>query len=220
MSVIVKDLHIEFPDRLLFDSVDLSVNDEEIVAIETGVLDGGTSLLKGIAGFLTGISGSVDIEGVDLLRRPSPDVLYRVGFVYEDMGLLSRYDVYHNICLPLQFHTDLNPLEIHEEVETVCALIGIEEALLPLRPYHLNDVQTRMVNLARALIVNPRLLLIDELEGGMSDDLLEATMIKLRQRQKQNPMAIITTTSSELVMSLADRVFGIENCGLVERATP
>lgn len=217
MSVDIQDLHIEYPGIVLFDSVDLAVSDDEIVAIETHVLDGGTSLLKGIAGFLGELNGRVDLEGVNLLQHHEPAVRFKIGFVYEELGLLSRYDVYQNICLPLQFHTDMNPLEVLEAVEAVCDLLALDPALLARRTWQLNDVQTRMINLARALVVNPKLLLIDELEGGMSDDILEATMQRLRQRQQQNPMAIIVSTASELVMSLADRVFSIGNRTITER---
>lgn len=213
----VKDLHIEYPDKLVFESVNLSVEDNEIVAIETHVLDGGTSLLKAIGGLMSGVGGEAQLDGIDLLDDPPAETLFSVGFVYEEMGLLSHYDVYRNISLPLQFHTDLNPLEIMDKVQSVCELLGIDTELLSMRTHQLNDVQTRMINLARALAVSPRLLLIDELEGGMSDDILRDTMLTLRQRQQQEPMAIIIATSSELVMSLADRVLSIRDCTLVER---
>jgi len=213
----VRNLHIEYPDQRVFDDVDLDVDENEILAIETHVLDGGSSLLKALGGMMTGINGSVLLDDVDLLDDPPSEELFRIGFVYEEMGLLSHYDVYRNICLPLQFHTELNPLEIYERVDSICKLLNIDESLMRLRPYHLNDVQTRMINLARALVVNPKLLLIDELEGGMSDDILRATMLTLRQRQQEAPMAIVITTSSELVLSLADRVLSIADFGLVER---
>jgi ABC-type transporter Mla maintaining outer membrane lipid asymmetry ATPase subunit MlaF len=220
MSVEIRDLHIEYPEQLVFENVSLSVADDEIIAIETQVLDGGTSLLKGIAGFLTGVAGTVDFEGYDLLQNPPEHVQFKVGYVYEEHGLLSIYSVVGNIALPLQFHTDMTPQEIGHEVEEVCRVVGIPETMFHKEPHQLNDVQARLVNLARALVARPKLLLIDELEGGMSDELLEATMKMLRQRQQQHPMAIIITTSSDLVMDAADRVYHINNCALVEGALP
>lgn len=217
MSVRVSGLHIEFPDQLVFDGVDLEVGDNEIVAIETHVLDGGTSLLKGIAGLLNGVGGSVEFEGVDLLKEPPASVRSRVGFVYESRGLVSLYNVFQNISLPLQFHTDLPIAEINTRVDDICQFLGIDEELYFHRPHRLNDVRTRIVNLARALVVEPGLMLIDELEGGMSDDIIQDTMVKLRQRQQQHPMAIIITTSSPLVMTGADRVYEIANKRLVQR---
>ncbi|MEX0942129.1 MAG: ATP-binding cassette domain-containing protein [Pseudomonadales bacterium] len=217
MSVSIKKLHIEYPDQLVFDEVNLDVRDDEIVAIQTDVLDGGTSLLKGVAGYLKGVGGSVELEGVNLLASPPDAILYKIGYVYEDHGLVSLYSVLQNVGLPLQFHSDLTGDEIYTAVEQTCEDLGIDKALYDLRPHRLNDVQTRLVNLARALVTRPRLLLIDELEGGMSDELLQATMNTLRQYQQQNPMAIIVTTSSEVVMECADRIYAIENYTLIEQ---
>ena len=215
MSIKVSNLHIEYSDKLVFDDVNLEVGDNEIVAIFSEVLDGGTSLLKGIAGFLNGVKGEVWYEGYNLLDNPPPELQHQLGFVYETNGLVSIFSVFQNISLPLQFHTEMSIDEITSKVLTMCDLLGISDNLLDKRPHHLNDVQTRIVNLARALIVEPKVLLIDELEGGMSDDYLQDTMVTLRKRQQDHPMAIIITTSNDIVLNQADRVFLIKNNNLV-----
>jgi len=215
MSVDIQNLRIEYPGQLVFDDVSLAVADDEIVAVRTEVLDGGTSLLKGIAGFLTGVAGKVMFEGYNLLESTPDEVRHLIGYVYETHGLVSIYSVFQNISLPLQFHTSLPGNEINTRVMEVCELLGIAESQFELRTHHLNDVQTRMVNLARAMVVNPKLLLIDEIEGGMSVDYLKDTMQALKQRQVKNPKAIIITTASEVVMEGADRVYVIDNYNLV-----
>ena len=216
MSIDIRNLHIEYPGQLLFDDVSFEVSDHEIVAIKTEVLDGGTSLLKGIAGILNGVSGESWVDGTDLLASTTSEDHFRIGYVYETHGLLSIYNVQQNICLPLQFHTNMTVAEIAQEAIYVCDLLHIDHAQLSLFPHDLNDVQTRMINLARALIVKPKVLLIDELEGGMSDEVLKDTMQRLKQRQKSFPMAIVITTASEIVMGLSDRVLKIANNDLIE----
>jgi ABC-type sugar transport system ATPase subunit len=215
MSVEIHNFHIEYPDRLLFDAVNLSVADDELVAIHSQVLDGGTSFLKGVAGLLNGVAGQVLFEGLDLLKSPPASLYFKIGFVYEDHGLLSIYTVRQNICLPLQFHTTMSSKDIYKAVEQVCDLLGIGRGLLDMRTHELNDVQTRMINLARALVTRPTLLLMDELEGGMSEAYLTATMQHLREHQRAHPMAIITTTSSEVILAQADRIYKIEDHDLV-----
>jgi ABC-type sulfate/molybdate transport systems ATPase subunit len=217
MSLEIHDLHIEFPNQRVFDSVNIRIEDGEIIAIRTHVLDGGTSLLKGIAGFLTGVEGDVILDGQNVLDHPSRDLRHRIGFVYENHGLVSLFNVFQNIGLPLQFHTNKSEQEIADRIDSVCAQLELDEALYPLRPFELNDVQTRMINLARALVTEPRLLLIDELEGGMPDDIITDTMTRLRDWQRNSPMVVIITTASELVMHQADRVFSIKNFQLVEQ---
>lgn len=214
----VSHLHVEFDDRLIMDDVNLTIDNGELVAIETAVLDGGTSLLKAIAGLLRGCEGSVMYRGENLVDGVSAEVASTIGFVYEERGLISLYTVYQNISLPLRFHSTLTDAAIRARIETICARLGLEPGVLAQRPHTLNDVQTRLVNLARALVVEPGLLLIDELEGGMSDEMLAATMETIRAYQEEHPMAVIMTTSSELVLGQADRVFDIQHCSLVAQA--
>ena len=142
MGIEIKNLHIEYPDQLVFDDVSFSVADNQIVAVHTDVLEGGTSLLKGIAGFLRGVGGEVWFEGHNLLAETPEEILFRLGYVYESHGLVSIYSVFQNISLPLQFHTHLTLLEISEMVHEVCEFLAIPEVHYELRPHQLNDVQT------------------------------------------------------------------------------
>ncbi len=214
-AVVIQNLHVEYPDKLLFGNVSMKVEDDEIVAIRTRVLDGGTSLLRAIGGYLNGVEGHVFLDDLDLLDEDNrSSVKHRIGYVYETNGLVSLYNIFHNIGLPLQFHTDLSQEEIAERVYEVGQLLQLEDGIYERRTFELNDVQTRMVTLARALITKPSLLLIDELEGGMSDEFLAATMETLRERQRALPMPMILTTSSDIILEAADRIFSIENCDL------
>ncbi|HJL62154.1 MAG TPA: ATP-binding cassette domain-containing protein [Pseudomonadales bacterium] len=215
MSLSIRNLHIEYPGQRVFDSLSLDFEDNEIIAIEKHVLDGGTSLLQGIGGFLNDVGGESNLNGVDLLHCSPAERATRVGYVYEDQGLVSLYSIYQNIVLPLQFHTDLSDDKIHEQASAVCASLNLSEALFSDHPHQLNDVQTRLVNLARGLIINPELLLIDELEGGMSEAYLHDTMATLRDKQKTSPMTIIVTTSDDFVMEKADRIFRIQDHDLI-----
>ena len=74
----------------------------------------------------------------------------------------------------------------------------------------------RLANLARALMVDPWLLLIDELEGGMSESFLRVTMQRIREFQAQHPMPIIVTAMSDTVLEYADRVYCIAEKKLVQ----
>ena len=214
-ALIIQNLHVEYPDKLLFGDVNLKVEDDEIVAVRTQVLDGGTSLLRAIGGYLNGVEGQVFLDDLDLLVDGHATTKHRIGYVYETDGLVSLYNVLHNIGLPLQFHTDLSQEEIWTRVREIGGRLQLEDQIYGLQPFELNDVQTRMVTLARALITRPRLLLVDELEGGMSEEFLAATMETLRAFQHEEPMPIIMTTSSDVVLEAADRTFSIENCDLL-----
>ncbi len=216
MTLKVEHLHIEYPGQLVFQDVSFDVADGEIVAIESHILDGGTSLMMALGGMLNGVEGKVMLDDINLLENPPEEVMYKIGYVYEARGLVSLYTVYQNIILPLQFHTNASSSQIGQKLNRVCDMLGLDRTLYNMRSHQLNDVQTRIVNLARGLIVDPRLLLIDELEGGMSDQFISATMNVLREYQKECPMAIVMSTASELIMHSADRVLKIKDHSLTE----
>lgn len=218
MTLSIHNLTIEYPDRSVFVGVDLEVQPTELVAVKSEVLDGGTSLLKGIAGFLNGVQGKVLLQGVDLLDNPPTEVIHRIGYVYEADGLVSLFNVRENIALPMRFHSKLSPVEIDSRIEAVCERFSIDSNICQLKPHELNDVQTRLVNLARALIVRPRLLLVDELEGGMSDDMLRDTVDAIREHQRLYPMPVIMTTMSDEIFNRADRVYRIADRNLILEA--
>ena len=90
------------------------------------------------------------------------------------------------------------------------------KALLQMQPHELNDVQTRLVNLARALVMSPELLLIDELEGGMPDDMIDSTMRLLKGKARKENMTVLLTSSNEHVLREVDQVLKIQSNQLVE----
>jgi ABC-type branched-subunit amino acid transport system ATPase component len=95
-------------------------------------------------------------------------------------------------------------------------VLNVPSALLQMQPHELNDVQTRLVNLARALVMSPELLLIDELEGGMPDDMIDSTMQLLKSKARQDNMTVLLTSSNEHVLREVDQVLKIQSNQLVE----
>ena len=215
MALDISNLTISYPGKVVFENVSLSVDENEIVAIKTGILDGSTSFLKAVAGYLNNVQGKVMFEGTNMLDKVPDHVLSRIGFVYEVHGLISIYNVLQNIMLPLEYHSDHSEAESHEKLRAIMELLSIPESDLLLYPHRLNDVKTRIVNLARALITDPGLLLIDEIEGGMSDEYIDRVMKILKRDQAQRPKPIIVSTSSDIVLGHANRAFRIENRQLV-----
>ncbi len=197
----IRDLRICFEDQLVFEAVNLDVHEDDFIVVTTGVLDGATTLLKSILGLVSTVEGQIIFEGNDVLQAKDRLVRrhsrQRIGLVYEALGLISVMTVYQNIALPLAYHTDLTAVEIEEKITAIAAELGISDVLY-LEPNELNDTQTRIVNLARALVITPRLLLVDELEGGMSDAMMARMIGVIQQHQQAHHFAV-------LMMSLAKK---------------
>ena len=213
----VDHLTIEYPDQLMFRDVSFEVNDGEILAIISEVLDGGTSLLKTLAGMLTGIEGGITLDGIDVLEMHPRSRALAIGYAYEQQGLISLYNVFQNIALPLEFHTDLDAKQTQNRIVSILQELDIDPSLLRLQPHDLNDVQTRLINLARAMILEPKLLLIDELEGGMPEEMIDSVMQVLTARKKRTGQMFVMTTSDERILREADRVLKIHDRQLLEQ---
>jgi ABC-type lipoprotein export system ATPase subunit len=213
----VDHLKIEYPGQPMFDDVSFEVSDGEILAIISEVLDGGTSLLKALAGMLTGIGGRITLDGTDVLAMHPRSRALSVGYAYEEQGLISLYNVFQNIALPLEFHTDFNAKRTQARIISILQELDLDPSLLSLQPHDLNDVQTRLINLARALILEPKLVLIDELEGGMPDEMINSVMKVLMARKQRTGQIFVMTTSDEHILREADRVLKIQDRQLLEQ---
>lgn len=216
MPLIAKNINMEYPGAIVFKDLNLEIADQQMIAVKTEVLDGGTTLLKGLAGMLEDIVGEVHLDSMDLLHMNAAQRAMTVGYVHEEQGLVSLYDCYQNIALPLQFHTMISDELVETRIFDLCEQFSVDSKLLNEYPHALNDVQTRMMNLLRALVIRPKLLLIDELEGGMSEEILEATIHSIRGKQEENSMIVIITTAHDFLLSEADRSYQIENKSLLE----
>lgn len=209
----IRDLHISFDSQRVFKDVNLDVHEDDFVVITTGVMDGATTLLKSILGLVEGVRGQIIFDGNDVLqateRSARRQSRQKIGLVYEAAGLISVMTVYQNIALPLSYHTDLSEAEIEQKINIVARDLEITE-LLHLEPNELNDTQTRIVNLARALVITPRLLLVDELEGGMSKEVM-LQMVAVIQRYQQEHHFGVVMTSLEKKSTFATSHYSIRN---------
>jgi len=160
---------------------------------------------------LDGIDGEVRLDGLDLLHMDPAQRALKVGYVYEQQGLVSLYDCFQNIALPLQFHTTTRNELVETRIFSLCEKFNVDRQLLNEYPHALNDVQCRMINLLRALVIEPKLLLVDELEGGMSEKVLGDTIDTLREEQKNNAMIVIITTADDLLLDQADDSYQIDD---------
>ncbi len=214
----IRNLEITFPGRTLFKDVHLDVFKNDFIVITTGVMDGATTFMKSLLGLVEHAQGEIIFDGDDILRsgnhKKRLNARKKIGLVYEAHGLISIMNVYQNIALPLSYHTNLKERQIKERINKVAKDLQISD-LLSLEPNELNDTQTRIVNLARALVIEPRVLLIDELEGGMSDQIVDYMIDVIQNYQRQLNFGLIMTTLDRTI-DFATLHYKIKDNNLVE----
>ena len=216
MSLSVKNLRLEYPDKLLFEDLSLELPNQVICGIEASVLGGTTSLLKGLAGLIDGVTGLIEINGKNIHSLTGQQRAGLVSISYEEAGLISFLNIYQNIVLPLEYHLPLDDAANFARVKTLCEMFELETALLFCFPHDLNDVQVRVVNLIRALIVSPALCLIDELDSGMHEEMIETAFRGLREFNSTHDTTMIIATSQDTLLVEMDCAYKIEARKLVE----
>ncbi|MBE0458110.1 ABC transporter ATP-binding protein [Pseudoalteromonas prydzensis] len=188
-------------------NINLTVNEGDFLAI-MGPSGCGKSTLLSILGMLDSpSSGSFDFAGTDIagysekqlaeLRKES------IGFVFQSFNLIDELTVYENVELPLQYQK-ISKSERKKRVETILKRVGIDHRAEHL-PQQLSGGQQQRVAVARALVINPKLILADEPTGNLDSKNGDEVMAMLRELNKEGT-TVIMVTHSEKEGAYADRL--------------
>lgn len=211
----LQNIDLSFAGKVVFNQLNLRINSGEIVCVDTAVLDGGSSLLKLAAGLCQPDKGNVLIEGTPLNDMTEQARFRATCMAFEAGGLLSIFTNYNNIAFPMLYHTRMSKREIAGQIAPLAEALELSD-LLALEPHQLNDVQTRMINLLRAMVFRPKLLLLDEIQSGMSHEMRENMLNVLLEEQQRHQFAVVMTTTAGDRTDFADRVMAIQHQQLEE----
>ncbi len=205
-----EDLCIQFGRQIVLNALTLSIPRGQTVAIigESGC--GKTMLLKALVGLLPVSRGSVRFDGRDLRTMSEVELTglrKRFGFVFQNAALFDSMNIEQNIAFPLNQHGVPEGTTARALIEQRLTEVGLPRNVLPKRPSQLSGGMRKRVGLARALILQPELLLYDEPTTGldpiMSDVINE---LILRTQSKYSVTSIVVTHDMHSAKKIADRV--------------
>ena len=193
-------------------NVNFSVEEGEFVAIMGESGSGKTTLLNMLATIDRPTSGSILLEGIDLVKiRESDAAAFRrdnLGFVFQEFNLLDTFTIEDNIYLPLVL-AGKSYNEMNERLLPIAARLGIE-SILKKYPYEVSGGQKQRAAVARAMITEPRIIFADEPTGALDS---KATDELLRLFREVNILGqtILMVTHSVKAASFASRVLFIKD---------
>jgi molybdopterin-binding protein len=201
----------------VLDGVDLTVADGEYFIILGPTGAGKTILLETLAGIYTPDDGTITLDGHDITRTDPKD--RGIGMVYQDYMLFPHLTVGENIGFGLR-QRKADPARIREEVQETAALLGIEH-LLSRTPGTLSGGEQQRAAIARALVLRPHVLLLDEPLSALDTSTRDRLRRELRSICRATKTTVIHITHHfEDIFALADRVAVMQEGRVVQTGTP
>ncbi|MCA9167886.1 MAG: ABC transporter ATP-binding protein [Planctomycetales bacterium] len=206
----LKELHVEFGKQHVLRDINLSFKSGQTIVVigESGC--GKTVMLKSIIGLIKPTRGEILYRGRDLAtfnEREMTELRTRFGFVFQQAALFDSLTIGQNVAFPLKQHRAMSDEEMDQTVRQALFDVGLPESVIYKRPAELSGGMRKRVGLARALVMDPELMLYDEPTTGldpiMSDVINELIM---RTQRRGRVTSIVITHDMHTARKVADRV--------------
>jgi phospholipid/cholesterol/gamma-HCH transport system ATP-binding protein len=209
--------------RLIFDGLSLTVPRGSITAIMGPSGTGKTTLLRMITGQLRPAAGRVLVDGESVpdLRRPELFRLRRrMGMLFQNSALLTDYTVFDNVAFPVREHTRLPEALIRNLVLTKLHAVGLRGAAY-LMPTQLSGGMARRVALARAMVLDPALLLYDEPFSGL-DPISMGMVLRLIKRNNDvlGVTSVVVSHDVDEINQIADYCYVVSGGKVIGAGSP
>jgi phospholipid/cholesterol/gamma-HCH transport system ATP-binding protein len=219
----LNNLTFGYGDRLILDSVSLQVPRGKVTALMGASGGGKTTVLRLIGGQIRGLSGQVLFDGQDV-GTLSRDGLYavrrRMGMLFQFGALFTDLSVFDNVAFPLREHTDLSEALIRDVVLMKLNAVGLRGAR-DLMPSEVSGGMARRVALARAIALDPDLVMYDEPFAGLDPISLGTAARLIRQlNDTLGITSIVVSHDLDETFSIADHVIVLANGKIAAQGAP
>ena len=218
----VKGLTKSFDGRMVLDHINLEVKTGELLVIlgESGT--GKSVLLKNMMGLIVPDEGAVIIDGVDITKLREKDLLkvrQKIGYLFQEGALYDFMTVYENLAFPLREHTTLNEKAIKAKIKVFLAIVDLKD-VEDKYPAELSGGMKKRVGLARAIIMDSKILLCDEPTSGL-DPIRSRDISDLIRNVSKTLNCTTVITSHDLTNSfrIADRVAILKDGKIIAQGT-
>lgn len=221
--ITVRELHFARGERVIFDGIDLDIPRGKITAIMGPSGTGKTTLLRLIGGQLRPDAGTIEFDG-ERIHDLSPGDLYRMrkrmGMLFQSGALFTHLSVFENVAFPLREHTRLPESLIRTLVLMKLEAVGLRGAR-DLMPAQLSGGMARRVALARAIALDPMMIMYDEPFAGQ-DPISMGVVVKLIRllNDALGLTSIIVSHDVQETGMIADYIYLVSDGQVVDQGTP
>jgi phospholipid/cholesterol/gamma-HCH transport system ATP-binding protein len=179
--------------------------------------------LKHVVGLMTPDAGTVLVEGEDLARlsnRELVQVRRRIGFLFQNAALFDSIDVGENVAFPMRRHTRLSQNEIRARTRSLLAQVGLEREIEKM-PADLSGGMRKRAGLARALALEPAILLADEPSAGLDPVTaaeIDALLVDLKERSRTT--LLVVTHNIPSAQTIGDELIFLDRGRIIARGAP
>ena len=219
----IRQLVFSRGDRAIFDGVEMDIQRGKITAIMGPSGTGKTTLLKLIGAQLKPASGSIEVDGENVHKLPRDDLYAlrkRMGMLFQSGALLTDLSVFDNVAFPLREHTQLPESLVRHLVLTRLHSVGLRGAR-DLMPSELSGGMARRVALARALIMDPMMIMYDEPFTGQ-DPISMGVLVELIRTVNDalGLTSIVVSHDVHETLAIADYLYILSGGKVVAGGTP
>lgn len=219
----IRDLCYSVGGRAIFDKLTMEIARGRVTAVMGPSGTGKTTLLRLVTRQVRADSGSIRVAGVDLRTATRARIFAlrrRMGMLFQSGALLTDLNVFENVAFPLREHTDLDERLIRDLVLTKLQAVGLRGAA-GLATAELSGGMSRRVALARAIVMDPEILIYDEPFVGL-DPISKDVILRLIRRLNDTLglTSVVVSHDVQEVASVADTVFLLSGGKIVAHGTP
>ncbi|MFP2900135.1 ABC transporter ATP-binding protein [Corallococcus sp. 4LFB] len=220
----IVDLHKTFSGNKVLTGINLTVPAGSTCVILGGSGSGKTVLMKHMIGLLKPDSGQVIVDGQDIVPM-SVQALQQVrrsfGMVFQAAALFDSMTVFENVAFPLRQHTKLSEDEIREQVRKRLDLMGLKREVEGRFPADLSGGMRKRVGLARAVVLNPKVVLYDEPTTGLDPITTDSVDDMILTAQKElGVTSVVISHDIASAFNVANQIAFLSKGVIVENGPP
>lgn len=217
-AIQITDLCMAFDGQTILDRVNLQVKAGETLVVLGRSGTGKSVLLRLLIGLQQPDSGSIQLLGQEITGLPEQalyEVRKKVGFVFQNSALYDSLTVAENVAFPLKYHSRMTGSQRHDRALEILAQVGMEEAAAKM-PTDISGGMKKRVGLARALALEPDIMLYDEPTAGLdpitSGEINELILMLQKDRAMSS---IVVTHEIHSAETIADRLILLDQGSIV-----